>query len=677
MLSSTNPSEVRRREHLSMDATRVCPECKGEMPADSSAGLCSKCAIVHAVATIAQTPPDPMESTSTFRGHFVAPTPEELAGHFPQVQILQLVGEGGMGAVYKARQPGLDRLVALKILPAEAARDPAFAERFTREARALAKLNHPNIITIYDFGQAGDLYYFLMEFVDGANLRQLLRGGFLRPAEAMKIVPQICDALQYAHEEGLVHRDIKPENILLDRKGRVKVADFGIAKLLGHKTGEHVLTGPWQVMGTIHYMAPEQMADPLRVDHRADLYSLGVVFYEMLTGQLPLGRFTPPSQKAVVDVRLDEVVLHALESEPARRYQHASEIRTDVETIARSSASQPTVVEASEQPEQEGDLDVVRRKVFWPALGMVLSGIFSLLPSIAIPVIWIIQQGQLETWQAVTIILIIISTMMAGIIVWGGVRLSRLEWLPLVTLASLVAMVPFTAGWLLGFPAGLWAFVVLRDPKVISAFGRRPGKREKALGFQAGTRVRESILDIQSSLFGARSSKPSLGELAHNAGSGRGAAAPARMTPVPEVTPVAPSSGVSRDVKPIRTVQPSRAVSLQNILARSKLRGPKVALAVIGVLNLVGSKSYMLETFAFGLPSVPGLTLAAALFMLVAAGLMHRLRKYELVRWACCATMIPFVSPTFPLSLAVGIWCLHVLNKPQVKAAFESSQPES
>src|SRR5712692_9194174 len=135
-----------------------------------------------------------------------------------------------MGAVYKARQPGLDRLVALKILPPDAGRDPAFAERFTREARALAKLNHPNIVGVYDFGQTDGQYYLIMEFVDGLNLRQVLRAGELKPQEALRIVPQICEALQFAHDEGIVHRDIKPENILLDKKGRVKIADFGDRK---------------------------------------------------------------------------------------------------------------------------------------------------------------------------------------------------------------------------------------------------------------------------------------------------------------------------------------------------------------------------------------------------------------------------------------------------------------
>ncbi len=139
-----------------------------------------------------------------------------------------------MGVVYKARQKTLNRFVALKLLAPERVHDPKFAERFTREAQALAALNHPNIVTIYDFGQAGGFYFLLMEFVDGVNLRQLLRARKFTPEEALAIVPPLCDALQFAHDRGIVHRDIKPENLLLDKAGRVKVADFGIAKMLGN-----------------------------------------------------------------------------------------------------------------------------------------------------------------------------------------------------------------------------------------------------------------------------------------------------------------------------------------------------------------------------------------------------------------------------------------------------------
>jgi len=269
---------------------------------------------------------------------FVPPPVSELAGLFPQLELLECLGRGGMGAVYKARQPRLDRFVALKILAPERQNDAQFAERFEREARALARLNHPNIVIVYDFGEVQGRFYLIMEYVDGLTLRQVLQAGKLAPAEALKIVPKICEALQYAHEQGIVHRDIKPENILVDRQGRVKIADFGIAKITGLESKDLSLTGAKDVMGTPHYMAPEQVEKPQTVDHRADIYSLGVVFYEMLTGELPLGKFALPSEKVQTDVRLDEVVMHALEKEPAKRYQHASEVKTDVETIASKPA---------------------------------------------------------------------------------------------------------------------------------------------------------------------------------------------------------------------------------------------------------------------------------------------------------------------------------------------------
>jgi serine/threonine protein kinase len=330
-------------------------------------------------------------------GRFVAPEPAELGPYFPQLEILELLGHGGMGAVYKARQRQLNRIVALKILPTETAADPAFAERFQREARALAHLNHPHIVTVHDFGgppsspgteigsggnppeggTASGLCYFVMEFVDGSNLRRLLESGHLAPREALAIVPQICDALQYAHDEGVVHRDIKPENILIDRKGRVKIADFGLAKLLGRAPESFGLTGSNQVMGTPHYIAPEQVERPLAVDHRADIYSLGVVFYEMLTGELPLGRFAPPSQKVHVDVRLDDVVLRSLEKEPERRYQQASEVKTAVEKISAAGAAVGAKVPPVpvRTPPADVNLEEARAQVRGPAITLMIAGI--------------------------------------------------------------------------------------------------------------------------------------------------------------------------------------------------------------------------------------------------------------------------------------------------------------
>jgi serine/threonine protein kinase len=274
-----------------------------------------------------------------------------------------------MGIVIKARQKSLNRIVALKVIKPDTHGRPAFAERFVREARAMAQMNHPNIVTVHDFGQIDGLYYLVMEFVDGVNLRQMLRARRLTPRQALDIVPAICDALQFAHDHGIVHRDIKPENLLVDKLGRVKFADFGLAKLLNADAAAANLTaanltGANHMMGTRNYMAPEQLERPTEVDHRADIYSLGVVIYEMLTGELPLGRFAPPSRKVQVDVRLDEIVLHTLEKEPALRYQRVSELKTDVQTVAghpvlaappRLSPAPPVVPPAKPAPSPQVD----------------------------------------------------------------------------------------------------------------------------------------------------------------------------------------------------------------------------------------------------------------------------------------------------------------------------------
>ncbi|MGD8376816.1 MAG: serine/threonine-protein kinase [Acidobacteriota bacterium] len=305
---------------------RTCPDCGKPIPADAPEGdLCPRCLLREGL--------DSTTPTRAGRGTFVPPEPEELSSRFPNLEVMELIGRGGMGAVYKARQLKLDRIVALKILTPEAARAVGFSERFAREARTLARLSHPHIVSIHDFGEEDGTFYFLMEFVDGANLREVLSSGSLTPAEALGIIPQICDALQFAHEEGVVHRDIKPENILLDRRGNVKIADFGLAKLVQQAADPDTLTVPGQVMGTPSYMAPEQIERPSEVDHRADIFSLGVVFYEMLTGELPLGRFPVPSSRVQVDVRLDDVVLRALEKEPQRRYQRAEDVKTDLSSL--------------------------------------------------------------------------------------------------------------------------------------------------------------------------------------------------------------------------------------------------------------------------------------------------------------------------------------------------------
>jgi serine/threonine protein kinase len=328
-----------------MNTKLICPICGQPLAPSAPEGLCPECLLKVGLGTGVDIGPD----TTGEAPRFTPPEIEELAATFPQLEIFELIGQGGMGAVYKACQKQLDRIVALKILPPQAG-GAAFAERFTREARALAKLNHPHIVTLYEFGQSDGLFYFLMEFVDGVNLRQLLSNSRISPREALAIVPQICEGLQFAHDSGIVHRDIKPENILLDKKGHVKIADFGVAKIITESLTEAAekttampgeFTEAGSTLGTPQYMAPEQIKNSANVDHRADIYSLGVVFYQMLTGELPAGKIEPPSRKVQIDVRLDEVVLRALEKKAELRFQQASEVKTMVETIATTPQPPP------------------------------------------------------------------------------------------------------------------------------------------------------------------------------------------------------------------------------------------------------------------------------------------------------------------------------------------------
>ncbi len=322
------------------------------------------------------------------------PTIAEVSAAFPQLEILSLIGQGGMGWVFKARQPKLNRIVALKLLPASLAeRDAAFAGRFEREGQLLARLHHPNIVAVHDSGAAGGFFYLLMEFVEGVNLRQAMRSSRFTPAQALAIVPHICDALQFAHDEGVLHRDIKPENILLDGKGRVKLADFGIAKLVGAEGTEGTasftslesleslesLTQTGTTLGTPNYMAPEQRDTPADVDNRADIYSLGVVFYELLTGELPSGSLPKPSAKSTADPRVDAIVQQALEKERCNRQESATEMKTQVEGVASTPPPENAEAMAATILERDYTLSIrsclrrgwaLVRGDFWPFVGI-------------------------------------------------------------------------------------------------------------------------------------------------------------------------------------------------------------------------------------------------------------------------------------------------------------------
>lgn len=277
------------------------------------------------------------ESCSS-RSHVVPPI-DEIAALFPSLEILEKLGQGGMGVVYKARQKSLDRMVALKLLTAYPGDEQARLERFRREAGALAALSHPNIVGIHDYGEAGKYPYVVMEYVKGRDLRREMDRRRLEPARALRIARDLCAALQYAHDHGIIHRDIKPENILLGEDDRVKIADFGLAKIVGGESRSRALTR--YAMGTPPYMAPEQTSSPRLVDHRADIYALGVVLYEMLTGEPPIGRFEVPSKLIEVDPRIDGVVMHSLKRSPERRFQRASEVSQQIEEIRSGAAVAP------------------------------------------------------------------------------------------------------------------------------------------------------------------------------------------------------------------------------------------------------------------------------------------------------------------------------------------------
>lgn len=280
--------------------------------------------------------PIPPPKTTGGGWRWEPPTPAELQAILPQYEVHMLVGRGGMGAVYKGLQLSLDRAVAIKLLPpAIEQQDIAFAERFKNEARLMGRMNHPAIVSVYDFGRTSDgQLYFVMEYVDGTDVQRMIaREGKLPPEHALAITAHLCDALGYAHKQGIVHRDIKPSNVLIDLEGRVKVADFGLAKL-SDKTQNSGLTQTGMAMGTPDYVAPETLMFGSDVDGRADIYAVGVMLYQMLTGDIPRGMFKMPSQKfQSIDPRFDAIIRRALEHDREERYQSSHELRLALDVI--------------------------------------------------------------------------------------------------------------------------------------------------------------------------------------------------------------------------------------------------------------------------------------------------------------------------------------------------------
>lgn len=261
-------------------------------------------------------------------------------------EILEVIGTGGMAVVYKARCHRLNRLVAIKILKEEYSQDEEFRRRFHAESQAVAMLNHPNIVSVYDVSTSGDADYIVMELVDGMTLKQYMeKRGILNWKEALHFAMQIAKALEHAHNQGIVHRDIKPHNVMILKNGSAKVTDFGIARIM---SSQNTLTK--EALGSVHYISPEQ-AKGGRVDNRSDLYSLGVVMYEMLTGRPPYdgespvavalqhingGAPMPSTINPNIPGGLEQIIMHAMAVEPVRRYASATEMLYDMEEFRKN-----------------------------------------------------------------------------------------------------------------------------------------------------------------------------------------------------------------------------------------------------------------------------------------------------------------------------------------------------
>ena len=324
-----------------------CPQCGYTLSGGTPADLCPKCLLLGVpdcdavdfddpAPTIPMRQPRSPTGASAHPPAWEPPMASDLQAMLPQYEVMELLGRGGMGAVYKGRQIALDRLVAIKILNPEIGNEEHdFVGRFNLESRAMAKLKHPGIVAVYDCGQTPEgLLYFVMELVEGMDVQRMIaQEGRLHSANAIAIAAHVCEAMQYAHERGIIHRDIKPANIMVDHEGHVKVADFGLVKM-ANASATSTFTISGTVMGTPQYIAPEALILGTSVDHRADIYAVGVMLYQMLTGHVPHGVFELPSLKVPgLDPRLDSIIARAMRENRDQRYQSAGELRSDLVSV--------------------------------------------------------------------------------------------------------------------------------------------------------------------------------------------------------------------------------------------------------------------------------------------------------------------------------------------------------
>jgi serine/threonine protein kinase len=265
---------------------------------------------------------------------FVAPEPEEIAKFLPAYEVQAFIAKGGMGAVYMARQKSLDRQVAIKILPSHIGGDAYLRSQFESEAKNMAKLNHPNVVSVHDFGEYCDQPYIVMEMVRGKSLYHSARGKKVDARQAGRIVRDICHGLAHAHEQGILHRDLKPANVLLDPNRTPKIGDFGLARHIKDWATD-------KAYGTPGYTAPEVAGNPEAVGEAADIYSVGVILYELLTGELPVKPYEPATTLANCDPAFDQLILKAIDSNPVLRYQSAKEMAKAIDRVIQQDAPMP------------------------------------------------------------------------------------------------------------------------------------------------------------------------------------------------------------------------------------------------------------------------------------------------------------------------------------------------
>ena len=315
-------------------AIQRCPNCDircdVSLFVDGSLARCGHCGVRFEVHREKSTPPRAVPLPEPPK---LPPPPEAPLPRLDGFIVLERIGQGGMGEVFRCSRDSDGLLVAVKILTPEMAAVPDYVRRFGREAAAMAQLDHPGIVRLRGRGKAGQHVYIAMELIDGESLRLWAHKNRPGARQLAMLLAQVAHALAYAHARAVVHRDLKPDNVLVTKDLRTKVLDFGLAGL--HAEGAQCLTQSNVAMGTANYMAPEQRKDAKRADHKADIYSFGVMTYELLTGELPVGKFAPPYKLvAGLDPRWDALIERCLEPNPGSRPHSALELAHALEALA-------------------------------------------------------------------------------------------------------------------------------------------------------------------------------------------------------------------------------------------------------------------------------------------------------------------------------------------------------